>query len=74
MLLLVLLPLGVLVVLSAIDFVKAMKHKETVPASVKFTKEDMEAIKDEARKALLEDLKSAKKEEPHNEEWKTTKA
>ncbi len=68
MLLLVLLPLGVLVVLSAVDFVKVLKTKEETPTGTGLlTKEDIQAIKDETRKALLEEWKSSKKEEPPHE-------
>ncbi|MFA5235476.1 MAG: S26 family signal peptidase [Bacilli bacterium] len=69
MLLLVLIPLAILVVLSAIDFVKALKMKQA-PAPVGapiLTKEDMEAIKEEARRSLLEELKAAPKEDETSE-------
>ncbi len=69
MLLLVLIPLGILVVLSAIDFAKAIKTKQAAaPAGAPLlTKEDVEAIKEEARRSLLEELKAAPKEDKPSE-------
>jgi hypothetical protein len=69
MLLLVMVPLGALVVLSAIDFVKAVKTKQ--PAEVTnaplLSQEDIEAIKNEAKQAILEQMKKQAKEEENNE-------
>lgn len=66
MLLVVLLPLAVLVVLSALDFIKAVKTKEQpVTATPLLSKEDIEAIKREAREALLN---KQKQEEDHHHE------
>jgi len=67
MLLLVLVPLGGLVVFSAIDFVKALKAKPETSSGVTLTEEDIKAIKEETRRALLEDMKKQAKEEHHDE-------
>lgn len=69
MLLLVLVPLGALVVLSAFDFVKALKTKETASANEAplLSKEDIEAIKNEAKQVLLEQMKQQAKEENSDE-------
>jgi hypothetical protein len=69
MLLLVLIPLGTLVVLSAIDFVKALKTKAVSAATEApmLTKEDMEAIKEETRRSLFEELKASTKEDETSE-------
>jgi len=61
MLLLVLLPLGILVVLSSIDFVKALKTKEEAPTNaINLTTDEINEIKESARKAILEELQKPK--------------
>jgi hypothetical protein len=67
MLLLVLVPLGVLVVFSAFDFIKALKAKPEITPGVTLTEEDIKAIKEETRRALLEDMKKQAKEDHQDE-------